>query len=495
MNCDPQFLASKAACFKSCLSGSSLEAVRTYLLCKMAASGAIGQNLIPSGAQYSGGAEYDLTVQANTTYAIVWGANDLSMTLCGVSYPSTGAGTTTTVYTDACTLMQFFGTFGGTTVTAKVMVSPNIPTASGLAFVPVNSTQVKASWPPGACTVVKADYTEVWTSLDNITFTLNTTVNCPNFSATFAGPTLGQTMYCKIRWCKNTGPTCGGFSPVSLVNGVVADWASRVVTNGGAFPSSSTLTALNNFVSTLVTNGLDTLMSYVLPFPPDSLIAATTPLYKTGFSSAVNDPATNHNFVAGDVSVNGLNGNGSTKYLDTGCLCSTSVYYNAGSPSASTIGMSVYLFDAQGSGFICPMASCNTSSGTECGIELNWAVTPNQPVAYTCYSGTVLTGGVGGGSVGMTGLMSGNRTGLTAAAIYRGTDSSFTTLGTTASNLSSPPAFATTVFCRNSQGTKAFFYTGRISFAAIHGALTAAQAQTFFNAVQALRKAFGGGWV
>ena len=92
----------------------------------------------------------------------------------------------------------------------------------------------------------------------------------------------------------------------------VAAWVARVVANGGATPSASTQTAASTFW-----NSVSALQSQVIClnfFAPDNLIACLTPFIK----GPGNDPWINHNFVTGDLSVTGLQGNGSNKYVDTG---------------------------------------------------------------------------------------------------------------------------------------------------------------------------------
>ena len=86
----------------------------------------------------------------------------------------------------------------------------------------------------------------------------------------------------------------------------VDNWARKVVVAGGAAPSSATKTALKTFYSALNLAGLLPKMVAVNPFVPDNLIASTVPL----IWEAGNEQWTNHNFVAGDLTVNGLIGDG-----------------------------------------------------------------------------------------------------------------------------------------------------------------------------------------
>lgn len=303
------------------LSDRSLAVINTWLLCKINGVGGFGLNLIPPNSQYSGGAtpEFDLAVNANTSYIIVWGANDLSMKLCGVSYPSTGVGKMTVVFTGNCTLMQFFGTFGGTTVTARVRVVVSlIPTPTGFTWVPSSDgTKNVATW--NNPNLLLVTYTELWTSTDNVNYSLAATVQFPTTTTSLAAPAFGTAVWAKIRWCSPTTP-CGDFTAPQVIDGRVSDWAKRVVTNGGAMPSASTINAISNFAVSLRAGSMESDMITCNCFVPDNLIASLTPLYKTGS----NDPWTNTSFVAADITARGLVSDGLTKWLNSGFVPSAS---------------------------------------------------------------------------------------------------------------------------------------------------------------------------
>jgi hypothetical protein len=70
------------------------------------------------------------------------------------------------------------------------------------------------------------------------------------------------------------------------------DWVTRVVANGGAMPSSTTINALQVFVAKLRSVGLWSKMLIINPLVSDNLIASITPLLK-GNSS---DPWANSGF-------------------------------------------------------------------------------------------------------------------------------------------------------------------------------------------------------
>lgn len=190
-------------------------------------AGGISGNLIPSGAVYSGGGTYSITVLANSLYCIIFGANDTAVTIGGITYLSAGAGSTLCLATGSNTTMTFTGT-GGSIVTLKLTFrgsqssAPNAPT--GFTWV-LNGANVDAGWNAPPAGVVS---TELWTSSDGITFTKATTVAAPGVTASVAAPGAGNTIYGQIRFC--TATICGLFTAAqsvfvsTLLTGIVSYW-------------------------------------------------------------------------------------------------------------------------------------------------------------------------------------------------------------------------------------------------------------------------------
>lgn len=128
------------------------------------------------------------------------------------------------------------------------------------------------------------------------------------------------------------------------ISPIVVDWVNRIIKNGGTKPSQNTISSINHFyhniASTTIFGKIQSLNCYV----PDNLIAAITPLIKT----YGNDPWLNNNsqFVIGDLTINGLIGNGGTqfnqstvKYLNTGVL-------GTNYSSDNTAGLTLYVYAA-----------------------------------------------------------------------------------------------------------------------------------------------------
>lgn len=152
------------------------------------------------------------------------------------------------------------------------------PTPTGFAYtLAADGSVINVTWDALPGSVTK---TEVWTSSDNVTFALETTVNSPGTSTTSAVPAASATKYAKIRWCNNS--TCGSFTAVQSVTGaavVTNAWGAQVVTNGGAAPSNATKTAITTFLTSI--SSLISRIYHMNIVAPDSFIAMRTPLIAT----------------------------------------------------------------------------------------------------------------------------------------------------------------------------------------------------------------------
>jgi hypothetical protein len=255
-----------------------------------------------------------------------------------------------------------------------------------------------------------------------------------------------------------------------------SNWVTNVINNGGAQPAWTTISSVDVFAKAMVTNSLDTLMYALNVYVPDSLTAAITPLIYT----AGNQPWTNHNFVAGDLTVNGLIGNASNKWLDTGVVPSTAFpnTNSGGLTSVITATSNTAAFDLGGedaSRYLDLACSWNNNS--------IWALTMDGTLNYIS-------------SAGFNAFFSSSRTSSTAKLMYYASTSKGFNTGYSASVAATGlPTYSVGVFCRNSSGSANYFSDRRQSFSAIHQGLTLAQTQTLYNLIQALRTSLGGGTV
>lgn len=101
------------------------------------------------------------------------------------------------------------------------------------------------------------------------------------------------------------------------------DWAQRVVNNGGPLPSESTILCMEQLRLNMISLGTNDIYTLAV-FVPDSVIAASTPL----FIHKGSDPWTNFNFAATNLTVDGLKGDGLTKALDTGLQAANNHAYS-----------------------------------------------------------------------------------------------------------------------------------------------------------------------
>lgn len=273
----------------------------------------------------------------------------------------------------------------------------------------------------------------------------------------------------------------GGFIPSDAVQ----DWVNRVVLNGGAIPSASTQIALSTFYNGLVSTGLISKMKVIAPIVPDSLTAALTPFWNRGGF----DPWINHNFVIGDLTVNGLIGNGSSKYLETGMVASIN-------------------FDSINDGGLTAYVAANSTNISESEFGGGNGSTQNMNL-YTNFGGTSYmdmftqtdnAGRIHAVNTSFTGYISANHGTLGGGiieAIYTGNSGAghATLVNSSTSVGGTLPTQQIFAMAQNGNGTPIQHTIKRMSFFAVHNGLTPTESSNFYTLVQALRTALGGGFV
>lgn len=384
-------------------------------------------------------------------------------------------------------LTEFHRFFGGMSCDAQSQIDaavagivpapPSTPTGFLWQIAPAGTTVV-ATWDVPPATVAS---TELWTSADDITYALAGTVAAPGVTVSHASPAVGAALYAKIRWVNAGGQSA--FTASQVAWGQVADWASRVIVNGGAAVSQSKINNRNTFWGALVTAAIDSLEISIMTYCADNLIAAITPL-KVGGG---NDPWTNSNFVLADLSADGLKGDGATKGLLPGFNLATLF------PDDTKLGYSVY--------------SPQTASAVTNGV-IGISNTPftNNGSLLVCQSGQSyfecwnVTGAQGSGFLTVvetfSGFYSGNRTAANAMAFYHANSvTPFAAVDTGTGTSGTRPNGSIQAHGVNVLGTGIQLSPLRLSYLSIHQGFTLAQAQAEYNAVQALRVADGGGFV
>lgn len=265
------------------------------------------------------------------------------------------------------------------------------------------------------------------------------------------------------------------------------DWARRVVANGGAQPSANTVAAMETLRTTLIAQGITNKIYSLCIFVPDSVIAATTPLFKH-FGS---DPWTNFNFAVSNLTINGLKGDGTSKVLDTG-VKPKDVQLPA---SGATIGLSVVVTE---------------SASNEANITAGYQDADNNPLTALLVSSagvcewyateTVSATRVSTNDFARVGYVSGNRTtngGTTNIVLYVASPlESHKILASTSGNISAVSTVTEvtfSVFANKFGGTNRSWTSQRLSMACVHDGFTETESSNFWWAVKTCRESLGGG--
>ncbi len=190
--------------------------------------------------------------------------------------------------------------------------------------------------------------------------------------------------------------------------------------------------------------------------------------------------------MAGDLTVNGLISNGTTKYLDT-LINPSLVWPQNASPQQA--GMSVYNVTGNNNAEY----ECGSAQG---GNNLALAASNAGNLEFQCYGTTIGTDRISVANALWTGFTTGNRTSTVRLDAYIANSvTPFNNINgfTAGAGENGTPAVSTmTIFALQGVGQ---ISTKRLSYAAIHFGMSSAQAQAHFNAVQAFRVALGGGFV
>lgn len=262
-------------------------------------------------------------------------------------------------------------------------------------------------------------------------------------------------------------------------------WGAQIVSNGGSMPSNATLQAVCTYYNSLVSAGVDSLMIADILIPPDGgLIGSFTPFFHT----LGNNPWTNHNFVAADLSASGLTGNGSSKYLDTGIVDNTAW------ASGTENGIAVYLTPQTNAGTVdTGSLDINSSNMSRLTINVFGAILANlydnTNMSTISWPFAAFSNPHTGGFIAQV------RQSGTRADIYAGNSvTAFSSLANTLTQGAGRPlGFNQFVFAVNNDGTASNFTVHQLQWVGIfRGAgMTLAKITALFNAVQALQVAFG----
>ena len=265
----------------------------------------------------------------------------------------------------------------------------------------------------------------------------------------------------------------------------IVDWVKTIQSVGGSTPSSNTIRACSSFYRQLRNNGILYKIKALNCFVPDSLIAATTPI----ISTVGNKVWTNNNFVAGDLTIAGLKGNSSSKYLNSGIGCS-SIF--------STGNMGVTLYVPENSAGVGHNYGCAADTGyTNDCVGTFWV--SGAGVFMDSYNTTVTTGGryTITQAANWTGLLSMNRTATNVFNAYWQKPGAGVVLaqGPYSNSGGSVPSQNMYIFCSYNSSVASFFSGDRMSIVAFHDGMNSSEVTIFGSLLRTLRINLGGGYV
>jgi hypothetical protein len=256
--------------------------------------------------------------------------------------------------------------------------------------------------------------------------------------------------------------------PVKLFNLETVSYYNRVISNGGII-SDASLSAVEKFVQDCKNSLIWDKLIEVGPFVGSNLNAALVKLIFPGGGSGL---LTNVNFVAGDYNesgVNGgLNGDGATKYLNTG--------FNAQGSLPDNSHLSFYLRDDVSA------ASNRALIGTINGTDQYWlgAITNTQT---NIRLGQTITATLAQNM--SKGFYIGSRSAVNSLKLYKN-GAAVASDATAVTH--ARPNLDLFLFAFNSGGTAAAHFPGRGSFYSIGQALSDAEAQALHEAVRTLQR-------
>ena len=262
-------------------------------------------------------------------------------------------------------------------------------------------------------------------------------------------------------------------------------WAAQVVTNGGAAPSGATVTTISDFCYALDAGSLTSKFLSLNCFVPGDLPTAFTPLiHNKGSDPWANNPGDTA-FQVGDLTVNGLIGDG------TKCLLTSIV--GTDFASTSSYGVTIYSYTGTAGN---PQREIGFTDGAQTNALGAW-------VNETPFSLAILgsANGVVGDYTHGAGYYSANRVSTTDARyFYASSISPHALIGAIDAVLNTTALgnYQLYVFgqYRWDQGPNGYGLThNRLSFAAIHSGLTPSDSAILFTAVQAMRTSLGGGYL
>jgi hypothetical protein len=270
----------------------------------------------------------------------------------------------------------------------------------------------------------------------------------------------------------------------AIASSATSLWATRVVANGGHWPSATTIAATAAFDASVA--GIRSTLYHVNLIAPDSITAALTPFIADyGFTYYGSH---SHGGTGATVNMNGIIGNGtvydtvdpSTIPSFTSGNMAWSMYISPGVPAIDNFLIG-YVSDVGGNRPGLGGNSRSAFNGT--ASAFNGLETAGIDIAVTL------------GTLGY--FMMDSRTTTTSHVLYAASSTvAWASVGTGNAANSQGPVSRLKGFLGNQNYEGGHWYANntRISFYGIHDGLSSANGQTLFNATQAFRVALGGGY-
>lgn len=281
-------------------------------------------------------------------------------------------------------------------------------------------------------------------------------------------------------------------------------WQQNVLNVSGSLPTGAMITAMTNFYAGLVNQGLLSKMLYVMPVPPPSFgftgspQPATVGQVRASLMPLIVNAGAINSFAAfysllnpGNLTAGGFTGISNFR-MDTKIDITTAF------SSDASAGLTIYNTGGQITGGPDTGALCSfLSPPAEFALYSN----SGGSAYFRCWNNT--NGDVHGTlpTSTYTGYVSGNRTAINASAIYianstvphqtLATSSSTTTTGRNQTSFNDPLMWGESNQNRLANDIST---NTTISFLAYHLGLTATDSQNFFNLIQTMRQAMGGGF-
>lgn len=271
---------------------------------------------------------------------------------------------------------------------------------------------------------------------------------------------------------------------------VITDWARRVVANGGAMPSQTSIIAMETLRVSLEAQSLTNKIWSLCIFVPDSVIAASTPLVKIKGA----DPWTNSGFASGDLTIQGLKGNGAN-WLDTAIIPIALATNNNNITSNASI--SVVVTESATNSLAAIILDQRFPGGANSAIGL--FASGGGSNQYYCGRTGAANNFIGTNDFNRVGYLSGNRSGSNLTLFTASPIESHKLIGTNfqgALFIANAPASSLAFYQTRIEGTNvssgAAAYL-RLSMACLHDGFTEVESSNFWWAVKTCRESLGGG--